>query len=266
MKKSVVYLLLLTIALGACSKVAITKRKQFKLVPQALMLNMSKENYVSFIKGNKLSSKPADNAQVRNVGVKISKAVNDYFTQSGNQKQIADYNWEFNVVESPEVNAWCMPGGKVVFYTGILPVCQDEQGIAVVMGHEIAHAIADHGNERMSQQLLAQAGGIGVNLYMQQKPEATRQIFNQAFGLGSNLGILAFSRKHELEADKLGLVFMAMAGYDPHKAVDFWKRMAANSASVVKPPELLSTHPLDTRRIADIEKYLPEALKYYKGN
>ena len=154
-----------------------------------------------------------------------------------------------------------MPGGKVVVYTGILPLTKDDAGLAVVMGHEIAHAIADHGNERMSQELAVQAAGIGLQVFMQTKPQATQDIFMSSFGVGSQLGILAYSRQHELEADKLGLVFMAMAGYNPERAVSFWQEMAKVGGN--KPPELVSTHPSDDRRIAQIQAFLPEANKYF---
>ncbi|NLT52551.1 MAG: M48 family metallopeptidase, partial [Ignavibacteria bacterium] len=175
------------------------------------------------------------------------------------------YNWEFNLVESDEANAWCMPGGKVVFYTGILPLTQTETGVAVVMGHEIAHAVAEHGSERMSQQMLTQLGAVALSEALQSNSEQTQQIAMTAFGLGAQFGvILPFSRKHESEADHLGLIFMAMAGYNPREAVPFWKRMAANGGGQV-PPEFMSTHPSDATRIADIESLLPEALKYYIG-
>jgi predicted Zn-dependent protease len=176
--------------------------------------------------------------------------------------RIEGYQWEFNTVDNAEVNAWCMPGGKVVVYTGLLPVTQDEASLAIVMGHEIAHAIARHGNERMSQALLVQAGGTALQVALSQKPELTQTIFMQSYGITSQLGMLKYSRTHESEADKMGLVFAAIAGYDPNVAVAFWERMAKQSAQ--KPMELLSTHPSDETRIADIKAFLPEAMKYYK--
>jgi predicted Zn-dependent protease len=151
-----------------------------------------------------------------------------------------------------------------VVYTGILPLTKDDAGLAVVMGHEIAHAIADHGNERMSQELAVQAAGVGLSVYMQQKPQETQQIFLTAFGVGSQLGMLGYSRQHELEADKLGLVFMAMAGYNPERAISFWQEMAKLGGA--KPPEFMSTHPSDERRIAQIQAFLPEAKKYFVEN
>ena len=183
-------------------------------------------------------------------------------TAHGHGKRIAGYKWEFNLVNDPAVNAWCMPGGKVVFYTGILPYTLDDTGIAVVMGHEIAHAIARHGNERMSQGLALQLGGASLQVALSEKSEQTQNLFLQSYGLASTVGSLKYSRKHESEADKMGLVFMALAGYNPEGAVDFWKRMSQSGGQ--KPPKILSTHPHDDKRIADIKAYLPHALKHYK--
>jgi predicted Zn-dependent protease len=252
----------LGLAIIACSKVPITGRKQLKLMPNSMMMEMGQSNYASFLKENPAVSPPTRaSAEVTSVGIRISQAVEKYMRTNGLSKKIEGYKWEFNVVDSPEINAWCMPGGKVVVYTGILPLTRDDAGLAVVMGHEIAHAIADHGNERMSQQMTIQAAGIGLEIYMQQKPELTRDIFMSSFGVGSQLGMLAYSRTHELEADKLGLVFMAMAGYDPERAVSFWQEMAKSGGN--KPPEIMSTHPSDERRIEQIKSFLPEAKKYY---
>ena len=177
-------------------------------------------------------------------------------------KRIDGYKWEFNLVEENIVNAWCMPGGKVVVYTGLLPLSQNEAGLAVVMGHEIAHAIARHGNERMSQQLIIAMGGIGLAVALQQKPQETQDLFNLSYGVASTLGALKYSRVHESEADKLGLVFMAMAGYNPEDAVPFWERMAKNGGGKI--PEILSTHPSDETRIKDIKAFLPKAKTYNK--
>jgi len=177
--------------------------------------------------------------------------------------RIDNFKWEFNLVENDVPNAWCMPGGKVVFYTGILPYTKDEAGLAVVMGHEIAHAVARHGNERMSQQAFAQYGSIALSSLWKEKPKQTRALLDMAVGVGSNVAVLLpFSRTHESEADKMGLIFMSMAGYDPAQAVEFWKRMAEGGGQ--KPPEFLSTHPSDETRIKDLKAYLPEAMKYFK--
>jgi len=250
------------IAIISCSKVPITGRKQLKLLPNSMMMEMGQSNYAAFLKENPAVNPPTRaSSEVTAVGLRISQAVEKYMKDNGLSKKIEGYKWEFNVVDSKEVNAWCMPGGKVVVYTGILPLTKDDAGLAVVLGHEIAHAIADHGNERMSQELTIQAAGIGLDIYMQQKPQQTRDIFMTSFGVGSQLGILAYSRTHELEADKLGLVFMAMAGYDPERAVTFWQEMSKAGGN--KPPEILSTHPSDQHRIAQIQAFLPEAKKYY---
>jgi predicted Zn-dependent protease len=178
---------------------------------------------------------------------------------------VAGFKWEFNLVDNKEANAWCMPGGKVVVYTGLLPVTKDEKGLAFVMGHEIAHAVARHGNERMSQQLAVQSGGMALDIALMQQPNETRQLFNMAYGLGSTVGaILPFSRLHESEADKLGMIFMALAGYDPTSASNVWTRMAAGGGQ--KPPQILSTHPTDAKRKSDMDAFLPQAMKYYKPN
>lgn len=259
------FVILIGISIISCSKVPITGRKQLKLLPNSMIMAMGQSNYASFLKENPAVNPPTrQSAEVTSVGVRISQAVEKYMKDNGLSKKIAGYNWEFNVVDSKDINAWCMPGGKVVVYTGILPLTRDDAGLAVVMGHEIAHAIADHGNERMSQELAVQAAGIGLDVYMQQKPQQTRDIFMSAFGVGSQLGMLGYSRQHELEADKLGLVFMAMAGYNPDRAISFWQEMSKMGGN--KPPEMLSTHPSDARRIAQIEAFLPEARKYYTAN
>lgn len=248
----------------ACASVPITGRKQLNMLPESQLMSMSLTQYQAFLAENKTVASTQSNSQlIKNVGNKISASVEEYLKDNGQSKRVANYKWEFNLVDDPTVNAWCMSGGKVVFYTGILPITQNETGVAVVMGHEIAHAIARHGNERMSQALAVQAGGIGLSVALEQKPELTKNLLLQSFGIGSQLGMLKFSRTHESEADKMGLVFMAMAGYDPREAINFWKRMAANGGSGT--PEFLSTHPSDETRIKDLEEFMPEALKYYKG-
>lgn len=260
-----VIVILIGMSIISCSKVPITGRKQLKLLPNSMIMAMGQSNYASFLKENPAVNPPTrQSAEVTAVGIRISQAVEKYMKDNGLAKKIEGYKWEFNVVDSKDVNAWCMPGGKVVVYTGILPLTKDDAGLAVVMGHEIAHAIADHGNERMSQELAVQAAGIGLEIYMQQKPQQTHDIFMSAFGVGSQLGILGYSRQHELEADKLGLVFMAMAGYDPERAISFWQEMSKLGGA--KPPEMLSTHPSDERRIAQIQAFLPEAKKYFAVN
>lgn len=245
-----------------CSTVEITGRKQLNLIPESEMIGMSLTQYDDFLKAHTLSTDRQATAMVKRVGKHIAAAVEEYFREKGMSDRLKNYKWEFNLVESPEVNAWCMPGGKVVVYTGLLPVAQDEAGLAVVMGHEIAHAIARHGNERMSQQLMAQLGGMALSEALKSKPQETQQLWMTAFGVGAQYGVLLpYSRLQESEADHLGLIFMAMAGYDPHVALTFWERMAATGGE--KPPEIMSTHPSDETRIANIRKLLPEVMKKY---
>jgi predicted Zn-dependent protease len=228
------------------------------------MLSMSTQQYGDFLKGNKVSADAAQIQLVKKVGQKIQSAVEQYFRQNNLSDQLAGYNWEFNLVESKEVNAWCMPGGKVVVYTGILPVTKNETGLAVVLGHEISHAVAEHGSERMSQGLLAQLGGMALSEALSSKPEATKQLWMSVFGMGAQYGaLLPFGRTQESEADHLGLIFMSMAGYDPNEALIFWQRMAAQKQGSEAPPEFMSTHPSDETRIGQIKEELPEALKYY---
>ena len=246
-----------------CQKVPITGRRQVNLLPESQLMGMSLTNYNQFLKENKTVDKSDPRAQmVDRVGKKIQFAVQQFLKKEHQLKRIEGYKWEFNLVDDNVVNAWCMPGGKVVFYTGILPITLDETGMAVVMGHEIAHAIARHGNERMSQGLITQAGGIGLSVLLSTKPKEAQDLFMGAYGVGTGLGSLKLSRNHESEADKMGLIFMAMAGYDPDEAVNFWARMKQNGGN--KPPEFLSTHPHEDTRIEDIKASLPEARIYYQ--
>jgi predicted Zn-dependent protease len=262
MKSRFLKVIVFTLIFSACAKVPITKRKQVNLLPESTLISMSLTNYRDFLQQNPAVPSGTDAAMVKNVGARIQAAVTQYMNQNGYSSRIQGYKWEFNLVNSPEANAWCMPGGKVVVYSGLLPITQDEASLAIVMGHEIAHAVARHGNERMSQMMVAAGLGMGLDLALSQKSTETRTIFLSAYGVGAGLGTLAYSRTHESEADKLGLVFAAMAGYDPNKAVSFWERMAAKGGGS-KVPELLSTHPSDARRIADIKAYMPQAMKYY---
>jgi predicted Zn-dependent protease len=248
----------------ACSTVPITGRKQLDLVPNSTMLATSFQEYDKFLEEHKLSTNPEETQMVKRVGTRIEKAVEQYFQEKGLSSQLDGYAWEFNLVEDKEANAWCMPGGKVVVYTGILPITKDEAGLATVMGHEIAHAVARHGNERMSQALLAQMGGMALAVALEQQPSQTSQLWMAVYGMGAQVGILLpYSRLQESEADHLGLIFMAMAGYDPNKAVEFWQRMSQMKDGQA-PPEFLSTHPSDDVRIRKIKEFLPEAMAYYK--
>jgi predicted Zn-dependent protease len=263
-KLSVFLLFFTSVLFIQCSSVPITGRKQLNFIPASEMQTLSYQQYGDFMKTAKLSSDANSAALVRKVGRNIQKAVEQYLAQNNMSSQLNGYNWEFNLVEDPQVNAWCMPGGKVVVYTGILPITKDETGLAIVLGHEIAHAIAQHGGERMSQGLLTQLGGLGLQEALKSKPQMTQQIFMSAFGLGAQVGILLpYSRLQESEADHLGLIFMAMAGYDPNQAVPFWQRMSSMNTAQ-KPPAFLSDHPADATRIQDIQNELPEAMKYYK--
>jgi len=247
-----------------CKKVPYTNRSQLTLLPESIIVEMGLTNYNEFIKSNKLSADEKNVQMIKKVGQKISAAAEEFMRKNNMAADIKNYKWEFNLVESEQVNAWCMPGGKIVFYTGILPYTLNESGVAVVMGHEIAHAIARHGNERMSQQLMVAMGGMALAIALKEKPEETRNLFLAAYGAGATIGvILPYSRKHEYEADKIGMVLMAMAGYDPNEAVKFWQRMA--SSNKTKTPEFLSTHPADENRIKELQKFLPEAMKYYKN-
>ncbi|MBV6419886.1 MAG: Beta-barrel assembly-enhancing protease [Ignavibacteriaceae bacterium] len=252
------------IVLQSCSTVPLTGRSQLNMIPSSEMLSMSFQQYDQFLKENKLSTNQTEVNLVKNTGVKIQHAVERYMKENNLSDRLNGYKWEFNLVKDDQVNAWCMPGGKVVVYTGILPVTKDEAGLAVVMGHEIAHAIAEHGNERMSQQLLQQVGAVGLMVAMKEEPAQTQALWLSVYGVGTTVGImLPYSRTQESEADHLGLIFMAMAGYDPHAAPEFWKRMAASKQGG-QPPEFLSTHPSDQTRINDITSWIPEAMKYYK--
>jgi len=252
---------------AGCTTVPITGRRQLSLVSDSEMNTLAVTQYKETLGTAKLSTNAEQTAMVRRVGQRIAAAVEQYFKQQGQSSQLEGYQWEFNLIDDPKtVNAWCMPGGKVAVYSGILPLTQDETGLAVVMGHEISHAVAKHGSERMSDQLVVQLGGTALQTALSQNPAKTTSLFNQAIGAGAGLAgqgaLLAFSRRQESEADHLGLIFMAMAGYNPAKAVPFWERMAAQSQSGT--PEFLSDHPADATRIADIQRLLPEAEKYYK--
>ncbi len=247
-----------------CSTVPLTGRSQLSLVSSAEMQSMSYQQYGEFLKANKESTDKKAAEMVLRVGTRIQKAVETYFAQNNLSSRLEGYKWEYHLIESKDVNAWCMPGGKVVVYTGILPVTQDENGLAVVLGHEISHAVAEHGSERMSQQLVVQLGGVALSTALQNKSAETQTIWSSVFGLGAQYGaLLPFSRLHESEADHLGLIFMAMAGYDPNGALTFWQRMAQNKGGQA-PPQFLSTHPSDENRIAKIKEELPEAMKYYR--
>lgn len=257
-------IVLAILIMHSCATVPVTGRRQLDLVSSSEINTMSATQYQDVIKKGPLSTNVQQTEMIRSVGKRIQGAVEKYMASKGWSDQLQGFNWEFNLIQDDKtVNAWCMPGGKVAFYTAILPICKDENGVAVVMGHEVAHAIANHGRERMSQGLIEQMGLGTLSAAMGQNPTATQQIFMQAVGMGTNVGMLKFSRQHESEADHIGLIFMALAGYDPNLAPAFWKRMVDMNKGE-KPPEFLSTHPSDETRIKDLENWMPEAMSYYK--
>ena len=248
----------------ACAEVPLTERRGLHLVPESQVLTLSLQQYDKVLKEARLSKDQKKVNMVKRVGKRIAGAAEGFLRDSGLEHTIKDYQWEFNLIEDDKmVNAWCMPGGKVAVYTGILSYTRDETGLAVVMGHEVAHAIARHGSERMSQSLLVSMGGVALAVALREKPSTTQNLFMAAFGLGANVGILLpYSRVHEYEADRIGLTLTARAGYDPRAAVPFWERMMKQGGS--RPPEFLSTHPASEGRITQIKEFIPEALPYYE--
>lgn len=264
MAKKYFLLLSIIILLLSCQTVPITGRQQLDIVPTESILNMSFNSYNEFLSEHKVIKDTEDAKMVKRVGQRIQQAVEQYFYEHNLSHRLKGYQWEFNLIAGKEKNAWCMPGGKVVVYTGILPITQNEVGLAVVLGHEISHAVAQHGNERMSQALIAEMGGLALSVALSSKPRETTDLFMSAYGIGTEVGVLLpYSRLQESEADRLGLIFMAMAGYDPRETVDFWQRMIREKEGV-SPPEILSTHPADTTRINNIQKLIPEAMTYYR--
>jgi predicted Zn-dependent protease len=263
MKKFIALTVIISLAY-ACATVPVTGRKQLSLVSNDEIIQMSAQEYQKVLAQSKLSTDQEKVEMIRRVGGRIEKAVEQYMASKNASNQLAGFKWEFNLIQDDKtVNAWCMPGGKVAFYTAILPICKDESGIAVVMGHEVAHAIANHGRERMSEGMIANGllGTVGAALG--QNPSLTSQIFMQAVGVGANVGMMKFSRGNESEADHIGLIFMAAAGYDPNQAPIFWERMTS-MAGGQQPPEFLSTHPSHETRIKDLKGWIPEAMTYYK--
>jgi predicted Zn-dependent protease len=261
LKKIIVSTTLLLIVF-ACSTVPITGRRQVKIFPSSTMQSQSFAAYKDFLNQNKLSTNQEQTVLVKRVGQRIQAAVEQYMAEQKLSDRLKGFQWEFNLVESKDVNAWCMPGGKVVVYTGIIPVCKDEAGLAVVMGHEIAHAIAEHGDERASQSAIAQVAMIAGSVAVDQKPTLTNQLILQAAGAATQLGLLKYSRIQESEADHIGLIFAALAGYNPSEAPNFWQRMATATGKQ-QAPEYLSTHPSHETRISDLNKWQAEAYQYY---
>jgi predicted Zn-dependent protease len=251
----------------ACSRNALSNKNQFKLFKESDLQTMSTEQYQQFLSSSKIVSGTTnrDAEMVRRVGVRITKAVEAYYNDVLKKPNaLAGFKWEYNLVDNKEVNAWCMPGGKIVVYTGLLPISQNEAALAVVMGHEVSHALLQHGNERMSAQLGTEVVGTGLQVALSSKPVETQNAFLTAFGVGSQVGLLLpFSRNQESDADEWGLKFAAMAGYNPEEAISLWERME-KAGSGQKPPEFLSTHPSEGKRIEHLKQVMPDAMKLYK--
>lgn len=261
--KSLLVIIIVT-SIFSCSTVPLTGRKQLSLVGDAEINQAAAASYSQLLSDPKTTvvKSGSDAQRVKMVGSQLATAIERYLQQNGYASQY-NFSWEFNLIKSDEVNAWCMPGGKVAVYSGLMPIAKNDAGLATVMGHEIGHAIARHSAERMSQELAAQAGGAVVGAATNNKSATTQAIIGQLYGIGGQLTLLKYSRDQESEADRLGLTFMAMAGYDPNEAVNFWQRMAAQNKGG-STPEFLSTHPADATRIAAIQNAIPEAMKYYK--
>ncbi len=261
-KKNLIYVVSLCAALSSCSTVALTGRKQLMLVSDEEVMSLSNQSYTQYMSSAKVSTDKANTAMVERVGRRIANAVETYLNANGHSADVKNYSWEFHLVQDSQANAFCMPGGKIVVYEGLLPITKTESALAIVLGHEVAHAVAKHSAERMSQQLIANYGSQALGAILSGTGTATQNLAQTVYGLGANYGVmLPYSRKDESEADQMGLIFAAMAGYDPSVAVDFWKRMAQVGSQT---PEFMSDHPSDARRIAAIQKNLPMALKYYK--
>lgn len=250
----------------ACTTNPLTKKSQLTLLPESELQAMGTQQYQQFLSTNRVvsSSNNRDAAMVKRVGQRVASAVEEYYRQNGISDKLRGFRWEYNLVDDKAVNAWCMPGGKIVVYTGLLPVTQNEAALAVVIGHEVSHALLQHGNQRMSQGLLQQLGGVALSVAVANKPVETQNLFMTAYGAGTTVGLLLpFSRNQELEADRFGLIWTAMAGYNPQEAIPLWERMERASRGQ-SPPEFLSTHPSEGRRINQLQKFMPEAMKYYR--
>ena len=259
MKKSL-YILAASISVivVACSTNAFTGKKTLALVSNDQLFPQAFQQYGQFLSENKVLTGTVEAKRVEKVGMKIKAAAERYLTANGKAAVLQGYQWEYKLVDNKEVNAWCMPGGKIVFYTGILPITNDEATMAAVMGHEVAHALADHGAQRMSAGMLQQLGGVALAVGTQNQTPEKQQLWMQAFGIGTQFGaMLPFSRAHENEADMIGLTLMAVAGYDPKNAVIVWERMSAKGGQA--PPEFMSTHPSNETRIAKITAQIPAA-------
>jgi predicted Zn-dependent protease len=243
----------------SCATNPITGKKQLNFVSNSELFPSSFQQYGTFLKENKIISGTADAQRVESVGLKIKKAAEKYLAYLGQSSYLNGYQWEYKLIDNKEVNAWCMPGGKIVVYSGILPITKDEAGLATVIGHEVSHALANHGAQRMSASQLQGLGAVGVAVATGQQSAEKQEMWQQYYGLGSQVGVmLPFSRNHESEADKIGLTLMVIAGYNPDEAIAFWQRMAAQPGGQ-SPPEFLSTHPSDATRMANLQALIPEA-------
>ncbi|SHG24698.1 Peptidase family M48 [Flavobacterium segetis] len=259
MKKQIVLGICALGLVFSCATNPITGKKTLNFVSNSELFPSAFQQYGTFLKENKVITGTADARKVESIGLKIKAAAEKYLTYLGQSQYLKDYRWEYKLIDSKEVNAWCMPGGKIVVYSGILPITKTDAGLATVMGHEVSHALANHGAQRMSAGQLQQLGAVGVAVATSGKSAETQQIWNQAYGVGSQVGVmLPFSRGHETEADKIGLTLMAIAGYNPEESITFWSRMAAQSSGQA-PPEFMSTHPSDATRIANLKALIPEA-------
>ncbi len=259
MKKYALLLSFIIFLFYSCATSPLTGKKTFNVVPNDQLFPSSFQQYGTFLKENKVITGTAEARKVEAIGMKIKAAAERYLTSLGQPEYLKDYRWEYKLVDDKAVNAWCMPGGKIVVYSGILPITKDDAGLATVMGHEVSHALANHGAQRMSASQLQQVGGGVLGAAVGSTSERTQQIAMTAYGLTTQYGgMLPFSRSHETEADKIGLILMAIAGYNPDNAVVFWSRMSANSGGQA-PPEFMSTHPSDATRIANLKALIPEA-------
>ena len=243
----------------SCATNPFTGNKTLALVPNSQIFPTSFAQYDQFLSENKVIKNTANAEMVTRVGQRIASAAEQWLDANGYKGYLKDYKWEYNLVDDKAVNAWCMPGGKIVVYTGILPVAENETAIAAILGHEVAHALANHGQQRMSSGLLQQIGAVGVGVATSGKSTEAQKAWMEAYGVGSTVGVmLPFSRSHETQADEIGLKLMAIAGYNPEEAVELWKRMKANSGGQA-PPEILSTHPSNDSRIANLTQLVPSA-------
>jgi predicted Zn-dependent protease len=250
-----------TLMVSGCSNVPMTGRSRVVMMDESQLASLSATEYKTMLSQSKISTDPTGTAMLQRIAKRLVAATEELAKEHNFTKDLSVYQWEFTLIDEPQtINAFCMPGGKVVVYTGIMPIAENEEGLAVILAHEVAHAIAKHGNERMSQKSLVNAGGLLLNETLKTSPEETRQLFGGVYGLGTTLGVLLpYSRDHESEADHIGLILMKKAGYDPRAAIDFWKRMSAHAGGKSS-PEFLSTHPSDETRIANIKAAIEKGL------